>query len=87
LVKSSTSFSGCVYSAPGRVEDSLGWNWVSSGRAQVGRSLKFCVFVIWQVQDILDSCSTRSAVLYIESLLFSIKKKEVRKKKGGRTAF
>jgi hypothetical protein len=51
--------------SPGGVADLLKWNWVSSGKAQVGRSLWFCVHVLWQVLDVPDACSTHSVVLFL----------------------
>jgi hypothetical protein len=83
------SRAGDVSHSPGRVADSLQWNWVSSCRAQIGRSLKFCVHAIWQVQDISDAWSIHSAVLCITSLLFPSGRKEAREreKKNEKTAF
>jgi hypothetical protein len=74
------SRAGDVSHSPGRVADSLQWNWVSSCRAQIGRSLKFCVHAIWQVQDISDAWSIHSAVLCITSLLFPSGRKEARER-------
>lgn len=53
-----TSRAEVVLCSPGGIADSLGWNLVSSRTTQVGRSLRFCVCELWQVQDITDTCSS-----------------------------
>jgi hypothetical protein len=71
---------GDVLCSPGRVADSLQRNYVSSDRVQVNRSTRFCVCVVWQVQDVIDSWSICSAVLCVESLLFAMGKEDAKRK-------
>jgi hypothetical protein len=47
--------------------------------AQAGRSPRFSVCELWQVQNIPDACRTCSADLCIVFLLFQERRKEVKK--------
>jgi hypothetical protein len=67
---------GDLSCSPGGVADSLQWNWVIFGRAQVAWSPRFCVHII-QVQVVADSSSICSG----SPLFFPNRKEEARRER------
>jgi hypothetical protein len=56
----------------GGVANSLGWNQIISSMGLAGRSPRYCVHVLGQVQDIPDVCRTSCAVLWFMFLHFRL---------------